>query len=160
MQGAVHSMFIAEAANTALIELKQAELVANRGILGDRYYKGTGTFSEMLADKPFKDLTLIELEEINLFNQKTGLNIAASDFRRNIITKNVRLNELVGRDFFIGNVKLRGIRLCEPCQHLADVLTHKILPEMTGKSGLRAQILTSGNIFINDSIKESSEHYE
>ncbi len=154
MQGAVHSIFIAETANADLIELQKAELRENRGIVGDRYYNGTGTFSEMLADKPFKDLTLIEMEEILQFNLRTGLDIDARKFRRNIITTDIRLNELVDKTFFIGDIKLRGIKLCEPCGHLAEVLTPEILPDMIGRSGLRAHILSTGTIYQGDVIRK------
>lgn len=155
MQGAVHSIFIAKTANAGLIELQSAELKENQGIVGDRYYNGTGTFSEMLAGKSFKDLTLIEIEEIHQFNQRTGLNIAAKNFRRNIITQDIRLNDLVGKHFLIGDIKLHGIKLCEPCAHLAEVLSPEVLPDMMGKCGLRAQILSTGSIYKDDIIREN-----
>ncbi len=156
MQGRIHAIYISAFANGPLTLLRQAHLEAGRGIVGDRYYNGNGTFSELLADKPLKDLTLIEKEAVDAFNRQQGLALSYAGFRRNIITRDIRLNELVDRAFYLGNVRLRGIMLCEPCPHLASVLHEKVMPEMLGKSGLRAQILSSDRISINDIIQTAS----
>lgn len=156
MQGTVHSIYISDTANGELISLDKAECIAGRGILGDRYYLGKGTFSERLADKPFKEITLIEAEEIDAFNQRQGLNLHYADFRRNIITRGIRLNDLVDTTFYIGELEIQGIKLCEPCPHLAKVLTPNVIPDMLGKAGLRASIKTSGQINTNDIIQLNS----
>ena len=76
------------------------------------------------------------------------------NFRRNIVTKGIQLNELVGKTFFIGNVKVEGMDLCRPCRHLTEVLNQdNILKEFLRKGGLRCQILSSSKIKINDKIK-------
>lgn len=154
MQGKVSSIYISTSANAELEPLKTAQLHAGKGIVGDRYYTGKGTFSEMLAGNPAKELTLIESEEIDAFNKTHGLSLSPASLRRNIITSDIRLNELVGKTFYMGDVELLGIRLCEPCPHLADILTPKVIPGLLGKAGLRASIKSNGTIKPDDIIHQ------
>lgn len=145
-------IYIAKSGASMPRAIKVAELVAGKGIVGDRYYNETGTFSKKLAGLPDKELTLIEAEEIDAFNQEFNFNLTYGDFRRNIVTAGVKLNELEGKDFMIGNVRLRGVRLCEPCAHLANLLVPDIMPSLVHKAGLRAQIITSGSVSTGDSL--------
>jgi len=131
-----------------------AEAQAGKGIVGDRYYSAQGTFSSQLKDLPEFEMTLIEQEEIDSFNKITKLNYCAAKFRRNIVTQGIRLNDLVDKEFTIGNVKLKGIRLCEPCHHLSTMIGPEVLEHMVNKAGLRAQILVSGKIYISDTIMQ------
>ncbi len=152
MQGRIHKIFIADSANSKPISLTKAELIAGKGIKGDRYYKGTGTFSEMLAGKPLSELTLIAKERVDEFNQQFHFDFSYAEFRRNLITERIELNQLVDKTFYIGDVELLGIKLCEPCPHLAALLTPQVLPSLTGKAGLRAQILNGGTLQINQTL--------
>ena len=120
--------------------------------MGDRYYLETGTFSEQLAGKPDRELTLIESEQIDRFNAEQGFSFSYGDFRRNIVTQGVNLNDLAGKEFTLGSARLRGIRLCEPCAHLAQLLTPDIMPALVHKSGLRAQILSDGEVCAGDAL--------
>ena len=87
-------------------------------------------------------------------NKISNTKIPSIDFRRNIITEGVNLNVLLNKDFFIGNVKVRAHDLCRPCKHLQEILKQKnIIKEFLHKGGLRCEILSSGTIFLNDSIK-------
>ena len=122
MQGIVTEILIAKNAGDALTPQDSASIEAGRGIVGDRYYEGKGTFSEKLKGTPDVELTLIEMEEINAFNTVTQQSLKPSDFRRNIVTQGIKLNDLVGAEFSIGEVRLKGIRLCEPCAHLSSIL--------------------------------------
>ena len=148
----VYAIYIADSGGKEMQEISSANLVAGRGIDGDRYYNDTGTFSEKLKGKPHAELTLIQKEAIDAFNDEFDLNLAYADFRRNIVTTGVSLNELVGEEFKIAGVTVKGIKLCEPCNYLAEKLNPLILPHMLGRSGLRAQILTDGIINKGDSI--------
>lgn len=148
----IFAIYIAEKGGGVTLEIDSANLVAGRGIEGDRYYNETGTFSEKLKGKPHVELTLIQKEAIDAFNEEFDLSLTYSDFRRNIVTTGVSLNDLVGEEFKIGDVSLKGIKLCEPCNYLAERLNPLILPHMLGRSGLRAQILTGGTIHKGDSI--------
>ncbi len=135
-----------------MLQMDQVELVAGKGIAGDRYYNETGTFSEKLAGLPDKELTLIESEEVESFNKEFDFSFTFGDFRRNIVTKGIRLNELEGKEFMLGKVRLRGIRLCEPCAHLASMLVPEIMPSLVHKTGLRAQIIDDGVVMVGDKI--------
>ena len=99
-------------------------------------------------------LSLIESENIDYYNLRYGLNIPYLDFRRNVVTKGIRLNELIGKKFVIGKVKVEGIDLCRPCRHLTETLGQEnIIKEFLRKGGLRCQILSSSSISVNDIIK-------
>ena len=131
--------------NKKIEEVRSFEVVANKGVVGDRHFKD--------FNDPYCQLSLIESENINFYNIKYGLNIPYVNFRRNIVTKGVRLNELVNKKFNIGNVKVEGIDLCRPCSHLTEMLNQKnILKEFTRKGGLRCQILSSSKIRVGDQI--------
>ena len=132
--------------NKKIIEVKSIDVLANKGIVGDRH------FNEY--NDPYCQLSLIESENIDYYNTKYGLNIPYTDFRRNVITKGINLNNLIGKKLQIGNVKVEGIDLCRPCKHLTEMLNQEnILKEFLRKGGLRCQILTSSSISIGDEIK-------
>lgn len=127
-----------------------------KGLEGDRYFAGSGTFSPQVQ-KPDFEVTLIASEEIESFAKESGLPFTALHARRNIVTEGVQLNDLVGKEFQVGEVRLRGIRLCEPCNHLAKISFPETLKGLVHKAGLRAQILSQGLIRIADPIRLSIE---
>ena len=132
--------------NKKIIEVKSIDVLANKGIVGDRH------FNEY--NDPYCQLSLIESENIDYYNTKYGLNIPYTDFRRNVITKGINLNNLIGKKLQIGNVKVEGIDLCRPCKHLTEMLNQEnILKEFLRRGGLRCQILSSSSISIGDEIK-------
>lgn len=130
----------------------EASVEAGRGIVGDRYYNGNGTFSGKFQGEHDQELTLIEAEEIDCFNSANDFNFGYGDLRRNVVTRGIRLNDLVGKAFTVGEITLEGIRLCEPCKHLAGLVTPEILSDMVHRAGIRARIVTSGNIVTEDSV--------
>ena len=131
--------------NKEIKEVVSIEVLVNKGVIGDRHFKD--------FNDPYCQLTLIESENIDYYNLKYGLNIPYVNFRRNIVTKGIRLNELVGKKFKIGSVELEGVDLCRPCRHLTEVLNqNNILKEFIRKGGLRCQILSSSTIQIGDEI--------
>ena len=137
---------ITEKNNQKIQEVKTVKVIANQGIVGDRHFK---EFND-----PFNQLSLIESENIDHYNIKYGLNIPYIDFRRNIITKGIKLNDLVGKKLKIGSVEVEGMDLCRPCRHLNESLNqYNVLKEFLKKGGLRCQILNSSNINIGDKIK-------
>ena len=132
--------------NRSIQEVDSIEVIANQGIVGDRHFK---KFND-----PYNQISLIESEGIDNYNIKFGLNISYIDFRRNIITKGAKLNDLVGKKFKVGTVELEGIDLCRPCRHLSENLSqNNIIKEFLRKGGLRCQILSSSNINVGDKIK-------
>ena len=119
---------------------------AGKGLENDRFFKDNNNSSSQL--------TLIESENIDNFNKSSGTNIPHENFRRNIVTKNIRLNNLINKEFFIGNAKVKGIELCEPCLHLQTILRQKnLVKKLVHKAGLRCEILASGKISVGDIIK-------
>jgi len=152
LNGDVVGIFMSAIALAPMESVREAMLEAGKGLVGDRYYRKTGTFSEKLDGLRDSELTLIESEEIERFNQAHDLTLGSGDFRRNIVTHNVRLNDLVGRRFRVGDVVLEGIRLCEPCAHLSKIVTPEVLPGLVHRAGLRACIVTGGPVKLGDSI--------
>jgi MOSC domain-containing protein YiiM len=143
-QGVVTGIYTAAKKGAGVIGHKQVAVKAGKGIVGDRYYSETGKNRSNYKGQPDWEITLIESEVIEFFNRESGNGFHESDFRRNLITKDVRLNDLVGEHFTINGVKFYGVQLCEPCASLQRRLAVKILPALVGKGGLRAQILTDG----------------
>ena len=114
----------------------------------------------MVNERHFKEnnekrcqITLIEIENINDYNKLTGTTIPAINFLRNIVTQGIRLNELVGKEFLIGKVKVKAHDLCKPCKYLQESLKQKnVVKEFLHTGGLRCEILSSGKICVNDQI--------
>jgi MOSC domain-containing protein YiiM len=129
----------------------EVRAVPGKGIEGDRYFGGNGTFSPH-PGRPDYEITLIEKEKIDAFARETGLPFTAFHARRNLVTQGVDLNALAGREFLVGEVRIRGIRLCEPCRHLARTTFPETLKGLVHKGGLRAQIVTEGTIRAGDPI--------
>ncbi len=132
--------------NQPINEVKSIDVLANQGVIGDRHFS---KFND-----PYNQLSLIEAENIDYYNIKYGLNIPYINFRRNIITKGIKLNDLVGKKLKIGKVELEGIDLCRPCKHLSEFLgQNNIIKEFLRRGGLRCQILTSSSIEVGDKIE-------
>lgn len=150
--GTVVGIYVAPAARDVPESVAEARFEAGRGIEGDRYHSGTGTFSPEPMD-PDHQLTLIAEEEIDAFNAANGQSLAPGMFRRNVVTRGVDLNALAGRTFRLGDVEVRGIRLCEPCAHLAGLLNDEVLRRMVHRAGLRAEIVRGGVVRPGDPIE-------
>ena len=132
--------------NKKIIELSEINLIAGKGVVGDRYFKD--------YNDPLNQLTIIESENIDEYNLKNKLNIPYLNFRRNIVTRGIKLNDLVEKKISIGSVVLDVIDLCRPCRHLTEVLDQKnILKEFLRRGGLRCRILSSSKIYIDDKIE-------
>lgn len=158
-KGYVASLHMAQAEGQPMIERQEAHMVAGKGMEGDRYFLGTGHFSRFHG--PDYEITLIESETIEALKREDTelVTLQAGDARRNIVTLGVPLNHLVQRTFRIGNVVLRGQRLCEPCLHVTQSTHPNMLSGLLHRGGLRAQILTDGLIRVGDPIEElDGEH--
>ena len=132
--------------NQKIQEVEQINVSAGKGIIGDRY------FNEFTENR--NQLTLIESENIDYYNEKFNLKIPYLNFRRNIVTKDIKLNDLVGKKIIIGKTEIKGIDLCRPCKPLQKNLDqNNIIKEFLRKGGLRCEILTSADIKIGDEIK-------
>ena len=137
---------MAEDMNEALI----LKCIAGKGIDGDRYMLGTGTYSK--KPEPGRQLTIIESEELEALI-KIGLHCTSNQSRRNIISRGISLNNLVGKKIMVGEVKLMVHRLCQPCTYLEKKLKQPGLKDaLWDKGGVKCEILTDGNIKPNDKI--------
>jgi hypothetical protein len=149
--GSILAIHLAEAARGAVRAVDQATAIPGRGLLADRYERGVGTFSDWPKDH---ELTLVEAEVIEDLARVHDVHFAPGETRRNLTTRNVRLNDLVGRRFRIGaDVECEGTRLCEPCDHLEAVTGRPGLCRlMASRGGLRARILTAGTVRVGDAV--------
>ena len=142
----VYKLGITNKNNQKINEVNSIDVLINQGVVGDRHFK---EFND-----PYNQLSLIESENIDYYNIKYGLKISYLEFRRNIVTKGIQLNDLVGKKILVGNVEVEGIDLCRPCRHLTEVLGQdNILKEFLKRGGLRCQVLSSASIKIGDKIK-------
>ena len=150
--GRVESIHIASAAKGPTEVRDQVLAIPGAGLEGDRYALKQGTF---FKPEPDFELTLIEAEAIEALRSDYNVELAAGDARRNIVTRGVPLNHLVGKEFAIGGVRVRGIRLCEPCEHLQNLTGKQVIKGLRHRGGLRAQILTQGTIRVGDAVTPS-----
>jgi len=151
-EGRVKGIYIAPKMGANVSGHQKISVRAGKGIEGDRYFSNTGKNRSNYKGQPDWEITLIESEVIVAFNQDTGNKFHESDFRRNIVTEGVRLNDLVGKTFNINGVSFFGVQLCEPCASRQKRLAVKILPDLIGKGGLRAQIRGVGLLNVGDAI--------
>lgn len=148
--GTVHSIYIAPAAKESMVALDEVRAVPGKGLEGDRYLKGTGTWSDKRW--PDREITLVEIETIKALSGEAKIEIEPGNARRNIVTEGVPLNHLVGQEFRVGEVRLRGIRLCEPCGHLERLTQEGVKAALIHRGGLRAEILAEGIIRTGDTV--------
>ena len=159
-QGNVVSLHIAPEASAKMLVVPEARAVPGRGLEGDRYHLGTGHYSPRPSPGG-REVTLIEMETVEaLFDQLIsaggetyGIKISAAETRRNIATRDVPLNHLVGQEFWVGAIRMRGTRLCEPCKYLEDLTQPRVMTALLHRGGLRAQILGEGIIRVGDVIR-------
>lgn len=150
MSGEVVAIYTAPHKEGRMQSVPSIRAVPGRGLEGDRYFLGAGTYSERVGEG--REVTLIESEAIEAVRREDGIDVDASESRRNIVTRGVALNHLVDREFSVGSVRLRGIRLCEPCAHLEEVSGKKIRKPLIHRGGLRAEILTGGVVGVGDDV--------
>ena len=150
--GTVVSLHVADTAAAPTRALNEVRAVPGRGLEGDRYFASAGTYSDRPG--PDREATLIEIESIEALERDYGVRFPPGDARRNIVTRGVSLNHLVGRTFRIGETLLRGIRLCEPCTHMARLAGKDVVLGLVHRGGLRAQILRGGVIRVGDRVEE------
>ena len=140
---------ISEKMSENMIELQEADLVIGKGIKGDRYYNGTGKYSQK---RDFREITLIEKEVLDALEnnqppiQESGIILKPEEHRRNLTTEGVPLNCLVGKKFKVGETILEGGRLNFPCKYLVELLQKPVLLPLYNRSGLNCKIIKGGKI--------------
>lgn len=148
--GKLVAIFITNTTGLPMAEVPQAQAIPGVGLEGDRYASGSGLYSNTPGTG--RQVTLVEAEAIEALNQEENLGLEAIQTRRNLLTRGVPLNHLVGKEFRVGSVTLRGVRLCEPCDYLAGLTRPEVLPGLVHRGGLRADILSSGEIRPGDEV--------
>jgi MOSC domain-containing protein YiiM len=152
-RGRVEALAIADRAEAPMQQIETARAIPGRGLDGDRYANRVGTFTPRSGRGAGYELTLIEAEVLDDLILTDGQRLGYAEARRNIVTRGIDLNTLVGQRFRVGEVECVGRRLCEPCAHL-ERLTHKgVLRKLIHRGGLRADILTAGSITVGAAIE-------
>lgn len=147
-KGHVISIFVRSKPNEPVLEMDEVLAVPGKCLKEDYYFSGRTS----KVHNPWRELTLIEKEALSAVEKEHKVSLNPGESRRNIITENVPLNHLVGKEFQVGEVTLKGMRLCEPCLHLKELTQKEVLPALIHRGGLRAQLLTKGNIRAGDPV--------
>ncbi|MDG3005090.1 MOSC domain-containing protein [Paludisphaera mucosa] len=145
----VTALFVGPTPSKPMQSVGEVVAVAEHGLEGDRKFRREGRPAR--KDGPDREVTLIEAEAVEAVN-RDGIELDAIESRRNILTRGVALNPLVGREFRVGPVLLRGIRLCDPCDHLEKLTRPGVCKALADRGGLRAQVLEGGVIRVGDPV--------
>lgn len=148
MAGVVEQIAITSVPHGLPEPVERVELVAGRGPKGDR------KFAPKSMRRKGKDLTLIEAEALEALRAETGIALSHEESRRNVLTRGVRLNDLVGKRFRVGEVECEGVVLNEPCTHLESLTYPGVLAGLENRGGLRANVLVGGTIAAGDEVSE------
>jgi MOSC domain-containing protein YiiM len=146
----IERIFLATKPGAAITEVHQARVVAGSGIEGDRYFDA--------KDAPGQNISLVEAEDIEAFNADFGAGHELSCTRRNVVTRGVRLSALLGKEFSVGSVRLRGVEFCDPCAGLGQALASEsvspagVVKFFMNRAGIRADILSSGSLAVGDDV--------
>jgi len=149
-EGSVVAIYVGPKTGAPMVSVAEARAVSGHGLEGDRKYIQDGTPPQKSG--PDRELTLIESEAIEAVPRDDKVELQPNETRRNLVTRGVALNHLVGREFRVGDVRLRGIRLCEPCSHLEKLTRPGVLRGLIHRGGLRAQILSDGVIRVGEPV--------
>ena len=148
--GSLVAIQVGREAEGRLDSVPEVRAVPGKGLEGDRYFRGEGSFSKNPGGG--RQVTLVASEMLELLQREHGITLSASETRRNLVTKGVSLNELVGQVFHVGTVRMKGVRLAEPCSHLERLTQHGVIKGLAHRAGLRADILDEGVIRVGDEI--------
>jgi MOSC domain-containing protein YiiM len=149
-EGKVEAIYIGPDTELPMKSVDSVKAISGRGLEGDRYFRKEGTFSK--KEGPGREVTLIEAEAVEQATKKYEVEFHVSETRRNIVTRDVPLNHLLDKEFSVGGVRMRGVKLCEPCGHLERVTEKGVRTPLIHRGGLRADILSDGDISVGDSV--------
>ena len=150
--GRIEAILIGSTATEEPRSVASAVAVAGRGLAGDRYHDGVGTWTDWRGITAGQALTLVEAEALEAAAEELGLEVTGAMARRNVVTRGVSLDALVGQRFRIGEVDCAGDRPCDPCRHLERLTAPGLLGALSGRGGLRADLLGSGTIRVGDAV--------
>lgn len=153
--GVVAHLHLCAAAADPMQPREGLHLVAGRGVEGDRYFLGTGTYSP--RPEPGRQVTLFEIETLEAIRRDAKLDLAPHEHRRNVTVRGVPLNHLVGRRFRLGPALLEGTRLSVPCRYLEDLLGRAVFKPMLHRAGLNCRILRGGTVRKGDAVRPAAD---
>lgn len=148
--GSLLAIQIGRQAEGLLESVPEVRAIPGRGLEGDRYFRGEGSFSSNPGGG--RQVTLVASEMLDLLRNEHGIALQAAETRRNLVTQGVALNELVGHVFQVGSVRMKGVRLAEPCEHLERLTQKGVIKGLVHRAGLRADILDEGVLKVGDEI--------
>lgn len=153
-EGTVEHIYISSETAGEMVEKRTVEAVKERGLRGDRYFKGEGIWNEMDSDETeASDVTFIEAEAVEAVRRDYDIDLEFEDPRRNITTRDVALNHLVDEQFQVGDVVCEGVGLCSPCGYMQGLVGKGNVAEaLTHRGGLDARVVESGEITVGDVI--------
>jgi MOSC domain-containing protein YiiM len=147
-EGRVEGIFVSESKGDLPHSVDTIQAVSSAGLVGNRYFYGDGDAP------PGRALTLIAAEGLEAFEQETGISLTAAESRRNVLTRGIDVNALVGKRFRVGSVECLGIELCEPCIDLERMTKPGVIKGMVHRAGLNADVLSDGEIAVGDAVAE------
>jgi hypothetical protein len=153
--GQVEAIHIAPAASVAMQPRTAVEAIVGVGLAEDRYARGIGFYSPRPTEPGAREVTLFEAEVLDALRTEHGIALSASEHRRNVTVRGVRLRELIGQRFQIGSVVLEGVLDCPPCEHLQGLAGKPVLGPLVECGGIRARILEGGTIHVGDALTVS-----
>lgn len=143
--GRIVAIYLRDTSKSPAQEVGSARLIAGKGLEHDRYFSPDGAGAG-------EALTLIAAEALDGLTADTGIELSAAESRRQVVTRGIDLNGLIGREFRVGDVRCRGVELCEPCAHLQSVTAPGVLRGLVHRGGLRADVLTDGEVAVGDAV--------
>ena len=151
--GTVEAICIAPAASVPMHEVASIEAVVDVGLVGDRYAKRIGFYSPRPTDPGAREVTLFEAEVLDMLRTEHGIDLIPAEHRRNLTVRGVKLDELLGQRFSVGEVVLEGVKDCPPCEHLQQLVAKPVLRPLVDCGGLRARIIAGGTLRVGDSVE-------
>jgi MOSC domain-containing protein YiiM len=144
--GTVEAIYLADESSAPTYSVERVNAIAGRGLEGDRKFD----HRERSGGAPGKDLTLIEAEAIEALASENGIELGLGEPRRQVVTRGVSLNDLVGKRFTVGDVECVGVELCHPCRHMESLTKPGVLKGLANRGGLNADVVTGGRIAVGD----------
>ena len=151
--GTVEAICIAPSASVHMQPVTEVEAIVGVGLAGDRYARKIGFYSPRPTDPGAREVTLFEAEVLDALRAEHDIELAPTEHRRNLTVRGVRLGELLGQRFRVGEVLLESVKDCPPCEHLEQLLGKPVLRPLLDRGGLRARVLAGGTIHVGDTIR-------
>ncbi len=147
--GSLEAIHLADVEGGPMRAVDRVSAIAGVGLEGDRYALPV----EAQDPDEVREVTLVEAEQLDWLSDEHGIRLEPGATRRNLTTRGVRLNELVGRTFRVGRVRIQGVELCEPCAHMQEMVGRPVLRPLVHRAGLRARLLDDGELHVGDPIE-------